>query len=623
MTMDIKKAVRTAACSSCGAQVHIYSRASVQAVCPFCRSTLVRTDVQWDTVGKMAVLADDLSPFFVGMRGKYKQTTFTIIGRVQQKFDEGVWNEWLLQLDNRRTAWLGEGSGLFYLTVPSTSTEALPEFANLSLGQQLSLDGKYYSVSNIEKASCIATEGEIPFAASPGESSHLVDLTGAEGNFASLDYSDDIPKLYTGKTVNLNELEFESRDGKPLKQQATEALRCAGCGNAVSLRNPASLLVACSSCGMANNVSNAGKLVVAYSQTTAKLSLHIPLGSTGILEGHSYEVIGFVCLSGGGDVWDEYLLYNPSQGVRWLVCALGHWSFVSPANAPSVVSGNISYKNNNFKHFATYQTTVVSVLGEFYWQVKRGDTTKCSDFICPPHVMSSEKTAKEIVWSHGTYIAEAEIAKAFGVKETITKGVGINQPSPSILGYVAAFFVSVVLLMLVDMFVPKNAQIIKFNNLAMTNKSSASELVSEPFTLKAAHSFFTVHADTNVNNNWVALEYRLTNQETGETRIMNRDVSYYSGYDSDGSWSEGSTRDDAVLANVTAGTYVLEVNGETEAGVRPEVDIRISAAHGGSNSKNFWIIALFLAIGPVLAGLYKYYFEKRRWDASDHPWGDE
>ena len=76
--MEIKKAVRNAACVSCGAQVPIYSRASVQAVCPFCRSTLVRTDMHWDSVGQMAALADDLSPFFVGMRGKYKQTNLIV-----------------------------------------------------------------------------------------------------------------------------------------------------------------------------------------------------------------------------------------------------------------------------------------------------------------------------------------------------------------------------------------------------------------------------------------------------------------------------------------------------------------------------------------------------------------
>ncbi|MET0355263.1 MAG: DUF4178 domain-containing protein [Cellvibrio sp.] len=627
MVTDVKNAVRNTACASCGAQVPIYSRASVQAVCPFCRSTLVRTDMDWNSVGEMAALADDLSPFYLGMRGKYKQVNFTVIGRLQQQFDQGVWNEWLLQLDNRRTSWLGEGSGLFYLTVPSTSTEVLPEFNNLSLGQQVLLDGKSYSVSNIETACCVATEGEIPFAATPGESSHFVDLVGEEGAFASLDYSDEVPKLYTGKTINLDELEFETRDGKPLKQQATEALRCSGCGNAVTLRNPASLLVTCSSCGAANNVSASGKLVIAYSQSIEKLRLDLPLGSTGVLQGYSYEVIGFMRLSSDGDSWDEYLLYNPSQGVSWLVCAQGHWSFVWATSAPANVVADITFsfihKSKKFKHFAGYKAKVVAVLGEFYWQVKCGDTAECNDFIYPPYIMSSEKSAKEIVWSEGTYIEGSQIATAFNINEVKQKGDGINQPSPNAFGYIAAFLISMALVVLVDMFVHPRPQTITFNSLDIANNTSTSELTSDPFEIKAPHSFFRIYANSNLRNDWAALEYRLTNQTTGETRIMNREVSYYYGSDSDGAWSEGSPGDEAVLDNVLAGTYVLEVSGETEARARPDIKINIQATHGEASSANFWLIFFVLAIGPILAGIRKYLFERRRWDNSDHPWSDE
>jgi hypothetical protein len=101
---------------------------------------------------------------------------------------------------------------------------------------------------------------------------------------------------------------------------------------------------------------------------------------------------------------------------------------------------------------------------------------------------------------------------------------------------------------------------------------------------------------------------------------MNREVAYYSGYDSDGSWSEGSTSDEASLANVPAGTYVLEVSAETDKSIRPAVSAKVTVSHGQSSSKNIWLILIVLGIGPLLAGINKYYFEKRRWDASDHPW---
>lgn len=166
--------------------------------------------------------------------------------------------------------------------VPSTTAETLPMFTSLYLGQNLTLDSKHYSVSNIENARCNATEGEIPFAANPGQVANLVDLTGENGSFASLDYSNELPKLYVGKTLNLNEIKFESIDTRELQQQPSKDLRYASCGNAVTLQNPASLVVACASCSMVNNVSEGGKLLAAFTQTQQKLRPDITLGSQGI-----------------------------------------------------------------------------------------------------------------------------------------------------------------------------------------------------------------------------------------------------------------------------------------------------------------------------------------------------
>lgn len=628
MVSDKPAAVRNTACSSCGAQVPIYSRASVQAVCPFCRSTLIRTDLQWETIGKMAALAEDLSPLYVGLRGNYGKTRFTIIGRLQQQYGEGIWNEWLLQLENRRTAWLGEGSGLFYLTVPSTTTEILPEFESLHLGQSLRLDGKQYTVSNIENARCIATEGEIPFSADPGHSANLVDLTGENGGFASLDYSDEQAKLYTGKTLNLNDLQLDAIDTRELQQQPSKELRCAGCGNAVTLQNPASLVIACASCSLVNNVSPGGKLAVAFAQAQQKLRPKIALGSHGILEGNSYEVIGFIGRSGGGDAWDEYLLYNPAQGTRWLVCADGHWSFIKTCSAPALATAlqrnSVFHKSRTYKHFSTYSANVQSVLGEFYWRVTRGEKSDCSDYICPPYVVSCEKSEKEIVWSEGCYIDAAEIAQAFASEKTSTSGVGINQPSPEILGYVATFVISMALAVLIGIIFNLQSQHISIGRLELTKQDKTAKLVSEPFTLKAAHGSLQIKTNTSVSNEWANFEYSLVNQGTGETRLMNREIAYYSGHDSDGSWSEGSTNDVAVLANVTAGSYVLEVNAETEnaavENLRPMIRADISATHANSNSGNTWLLFLGLGIFPLLAAIRKYFFEKKRWDASDHPW---
>jgi len=400
----------------------------------------------------------------------------------------------------------------------------------------------------------------------------------------------------------------------------TEDLRCAGCGNAVVLQNPASLSIACVSCGMGNEFSQ-GKLLRLFSQENQKGRFSIPVGTKGILEGNEYEVIGAMERSGGGDRWSEYLLYNSTKGVCWLVCADGHWSLVKTCSAPSLKGNYIYHNERTYKHFSSYQSNVAYVLGEFYWKIQRGEVAQCVDFICPPYVLSSEKTDKEIVWSEGYYLSSDDVANAFSIKTPRKKSVGINQPAPVIWTYFSVFIIALCAAWIIAEFMPaKKMQHINIGQLHLTHNSSAASLVSEPFVLTDKHGIFEVNTITNVNNDWVDFEYRLVNQTTGETRLMNREVAYYYGSDSDGYWSEGSTDDSARLADVTAGTYVLEVDADTEKAVRPEVDVRVSAIHGKASISNLVLLILGLALGPVLAIFGWFSFEKQRWNLSDHPW---
>lgn len=614
-----QKAVRFTQCSSCGAQVPIYSRASVQSVCPFCRSTMVRTDMRWEDVGKMAVVANDLSPFSIGMTGTFNDKSFSIQGRIQRQYAQGMWNEWLLSFSDNKTAWLSEGSGMFYLTQLVPGKSQLPSFDAIEIGKSISLEGKSYSVSNIESARCIATEGEIPFFVNAESETTLVDLTSENGQFACLDYSDAKPMLYMGFTIDIDQLKIIADLTAPAKLTA-ESLSCAGCGNSVTLLNPASQSVACASCGMANEYSN-GKLLRLFSQENKKGRFSIPVGTKGMLEGVEYEVIGAMERTGGGDRWAEYLLYSGSKGLRWLVCSNGHWSLLKTCPPPSVQNNYIYFNNRSYKHFSTYKSSVNYVLGEFYWKIDRGETAHCVDFICPPFVLSSEKNGKEIVWSEGLYLPAETVSAAFSIKSPYKRGVGINQPSPVVWKYFAAYIIALCVLVMVAQFMPnKQKQLFTIGELHLTNNSSAASLVSDPFVLTNPHGLFEVFTRTNVNNDWVGLEYRLINQVTGETRLMNREVAYYNGADSDGAWSEGSTSDIARLSDVTAGTYVLEVDADTERAVRPEVDARITASHGRSNTSNFLLMVFGLALGPALACLGWYFFERQRWSLSDHPW---
>ena len=100
-------------CPSCGASVAFQSSVSILAVCEHCNSTLVRHDINVEDVGKMATLQIDGSPLQPGVLGEYKGVGFSVVGRIQLRYDRGIWNEWHLMFSDGRSGWLGEAGGTY------------------------------------------------------------------------------------------------------------------------------------------------------------------------------------------------------------------------------------------------------------------------------------------------------------------------------------------------------------------------------------------------------------------------------------------------------------------------------------------------------------------------------
>ena len=90
-------------CPSCGADVEFKSPASVMAVCSYCQTAVLKDADSVKDIGKMASVLEDYSPLQIGTTGQYQQHTFTVLGRIQFKYEDGLWNEWYaLILASRR-----------------------------------------------------------------------------------------------------------------------------------------------------------------------------------------------------------------------------------------------------------------------------------------------------------------------------------------------------------------------------------------------------------------------------------------------------------------------------------------------------------------------------------------
>jgi hypothetical protein len=179
------------------------SAQSLLAVCSYCRASLMRRDLDVERIGTMAALLEDATPLQLAAEGVWRSTHFAVVGRIQVRWEQGMWNEWYCVFDDGRGGWLTDAVGEYSVSFATTVAEALPAWTALVPGVRVTLGGVSYEVTDRREAHVVGGEGELPFAVEPGRKTPTADLRTSTARFATLDYSDDPPRLYLGEVVEL------------------------------------------------------------------------------------------------------------------------------------------------------------------------------------------------------------------------------------------------------------------------------------------------------------------------------------------------------------------------------------------------------------------------------------
>ncbi|PKO37504.1 MAG: hypothetical protein CVU33_12710 [Betaproteobacteria bacterium HGW-Betaproteobacteria-6] len=626
----------TAHCPSCGAPVVFKSASSVFAVCEYCQSTLVRHDQNIEDIGKMAALVEDRSPLQLGSEGSYKGVHFALIGRIQIKYSQGIWNEWHLLFDDMRNGWLSEAGGEYVLTFAEQVQEPLPAFDDLKIGQRFVLASQTWTVSNIENAECVAGQGELPFKVGAGYPVAAVDLRN-QANFATLDYSETPPLLFVGEAVDFGSLKMANlRDGMAIPTKAVEArvFRCPSCGSPMAARSREILAVGCASCGAVVDTADESLKILskALGRRDEQYAPRLPLGSKGRLDDKPVEVIGFLvkrCVVDGlAYHWSEYLLAAEHGSYRWLTEYNGHWNVVDVLSSPPaggmIEVANIRYGSEVFKHFSTTQAAeVVQVAGEFTWRVRRGETSRVVDYVAPPLMLSRESTGNDLSWSRGSYVEPHVIAEAFRLKADLPEPTGVfaNQPNSwreTNQGIWRLFWklaLAAILVQAFFIFVSSGKLLLRQD--FTFEPLRGDEVQTREFEITGKPRKIAVHNQTSLDNNWIGLDMMLVNKLTGAAWPAARELSFYSGYD-DGRWTEGSQSDEIVFLNVPAGTYYLTLDPDMAPDKLVAVRDRVEVHTAGAGWSNFVLVMIFLLIFPIFSATRHAAFEARRWAESDH-----
>ena len=413
----------------------------------------------------------------------------------------------------------------------------------------------------------------------------------------------------------------------------TKALNCPNCGAALVLRSmDHAVSIVCENCHSILDAKDPKLQVVQTFEAALGTDRPlIPLGTRGNWRGTLYEVVGFqrrtITEDGIDYSWHEYLLFNPYKGFRYLTEYNGHWNDVSPVNGlPTIGGGGAQFLGRRYKHFQTAAARTTYVLGEFPWQIRINDQATCIDYVNAPFMLSAETTGNETTWSLGEYVPGSLIWKSFKLQGAPPPAIGVFENQPSGLKvkagevwlYFAILCMALFMGMIANFTISQQTQVFQHSYVFLQKPGQEASFVTPVFEVKGHTSDIEVETRANVDNSWIYLNYALINDDTGQAYDFGREVSYYHGYDSDGSWTEGKTHDSVFVPAVPSGHYYLRVEPETGSGFGP-IAYWITVRRDVPVMSLYLITFLALLLPALLISWRVFNFEQMRWAESDHP----
>ena len=410
-------------------------------------------------------------------------------------------------------------------------------------------------------------------------------------------------------------------------QSGVKAVNCPNCGGTVEIRAAGyTVTVVCQYCSSILDVSTPEVgLIQRYNQAVANLA--VPLGSRGWVRGNEYQTVGYMRRSVEGEGWDEYLLFNPYIGYRWLIFDEDGWSFGTMLTSlPAVQGWSAQYAGYSFYNTdeEEWEAVVERVVGEFYWRVERGERAMLANYEGPDVVLSRERVADEITWTVSETMGRGDmygfgrqdqvgappVANALGQNgyadtssaqarfDEIKTRLDANSPSSGCAPYfmiLGGAFFAMVLMMIVFGSMGNSRQAFTYQ---VSMDGPAESMTFGPLELRQSSQ--RVEIDTRVvglDNAYAESDISLVERTTQQSYNASDVVERYTGYDSDGSWSEGSEKHSVEIASVPAGSYDLVVETTVKAWPSPRPDVgRVTVETGVQTGGTFFANLLFALI---------------------------
>lgn len=419
---------------------------------------------------------------------------------------------------------------------------------------------------------------------------------------------------------------------------AARAITCPSCGGTIGIKAAGyTVSVACLYCGTVLDVANDDVRIIAeYHQAVARLD--IPLGQRGVLQGVEWEAIGWLERSGAGAVWQEYLLFNPYAGYRWLVHSEGEWQFGTMlTERPVMVAQEVAqWRGRDYElDDQPYQIGTRRVLGEFYWRVRSGDVVEAASFEGSDASLSCEWNEAETQWTRLVPLSGRQVRAAFDPprggrpRDDAPQGFFARMwarwadlPFDGNGDLVSMFGVGLVAVLaaLVLMAALGGMGAGMTGQMTLTVDGGATHGEYGPLSISRASQMVTVKlAAQEFTNKWIDVDLALVNRQTHQAITAATTIQHYSGTDSDGAWSEGSREAAIHVADVPRGDYNLTIEAKSHTlrgdnspanvadALAPQERLALGflAERGGMDWALFWTVAGLILIFPTCIVIYR------------------
>lgn len=404
-----------------------------------------------------------------------------------------------------------------------------------------------------------------------------------------------------------------------------KSFSCPACGGQVELRAAGHTVSAvCAYCSTVIDTANEKFRIIKKDHQRSRQT-DIPIGVQGILDGVKWEVIGYVEKKDLASLsfWDEYLLFNPYFGFRFLVQADDHWSLARIIKRDIAMAGSASelvFDDEKYSVFYRGQSVVEYVKGEFYWRVRKGDQESYVDYIAPPRMLSLEKSRQEVTLSMAEYLLPEVVEKAFGITLPKRTGIAPNQPPPfaQVLSRMWKVAIYALLAAFIIQLNSGSNTVVNASSLHVEPGSAGKSYSTPVFSVPNRSNLVVLSRAAPLQNNWMELDISLVNESSNQVYAATQALEYYSGVDDGESWSEGNTQGETYFSAIDSGNYRLIVDPAPGYIERSGMDVSLEIKHNVAVWGNFWMIAFLILALPIYAVLYRWHFEYKRWENSDY-----